>query len=158
MTHLDKLLSVIDGEIEASPLSHLDMAWCSLSQAELAERAAISEATLRRTLRGKQKQITRFTCVRDGQRVTLLRRADGKESPVFRAVLDQRIMAAEFKRHTGQKTVAPAQYGCLFELCKAWPAKHRLAVFRYALQNWTEFMASYKLTVSLDPEAYPNEL
>lgn len=153
MKNLNKLLSVIDGEIEGSPVSLHGLKWCGLSQGELAARMGVSRETVKRTLR--TKQITRFVCVRGGERVTLLRQNDGKDSLAFRAVLDQRAMAAEFKRYTKQKTVPPKQYGCLFELCKAWPEKHRLAIFRYALRHWQQFMACYKFNLSLKPEASP---
>lgn len=154
MKNLDKLLSVINTEIADSPLSHLGMKWCGLSQTEIAERIGITRETVARTLR--TEQILSFVCVIDGTRRTLLRPNDGKTTAEFRAVRDQRLMKAEFLGHTTATTVPPKAYGLLRELCLSWPEKDRLAIFRYALRNWRVFMGCYRFDASCYPEKYPH--
>ena len=145
MTNLDKLLLLVDEEIQNNPVSHLGMVWCALSQEEIAERLGVSKKTVQRV--PSAKAIQRFVHKPKGQRLrTLLRRADGKTTAEFRAVRDQRIMKAEYLNHTKNEKVPPKAYGCLRELCLTWPEKERLAIFRHTMRpaNWRAFMASYK--------------
>ena len=156
MTNLDKLLAVIDGEAATSPVSHLGLKWCGLSQTEIADRLGVTVKTIQRTLRGAE--ITRFIYAPKGQgRRTLLRRADGKTTGAFRAVVDQRIMKAEYLKHTKNKMVPAKQYGCLMELCLAWGEDERLAIFRHFMrpENWRTFMSCYKFDASCYPDKYP---
>ncbi len=179
MTNLDKLLSVIDQEIEDSPLSHLGLQWCGLSQTEIADRMGVSRETVKRTL--PSKQILGFDCMIGKTRRVLLRRHDGKTTAEFRLAVHQRQMKAEYKKgkvkileamsdpearaafikknpivETGQ--LPPKAYGCLKEICHAWPEKYRVAIFRYSIRpaNWRAFMTCYKQTALMKPDEFPH--
>ena len=155
MTNLDKLLLLVDEEIENHSISHLGLKWCGLSQAEISERLGVSRDTVKRTLR--TEQILSFVRVIDGNRRTLLCRGGVKTTAEYRAVRDQRIMKAEFLKHTKSSTVPPKAYGCLRELCLTWPEKERLAIFRHTMRpaNWRAFMACYKFDAGMHPDKYP---
>ena len=136
----------VAGEIESNPIELHGLQWCGLSQIELAKRAGIGRTTLKAHLAGSD--FDKFTCLYDGRRISLIRMADGVITPAYRIELDKRAMARAYERKTSRR-VGKRDFGLLNELCKAWPPKHRVAVFRFVLRNWSQFMASYKFDLSL---------
>ena len=130
--------------------------WCGLSQTEIADRLGVTVKTIQRTLRGAE--ITRFIHAPKGQgRRTLLRRNDGKTTGAFRAVVDQRIMKAEYLKHTKNKMVPAKQYGCLMELCMTWGENERLAIFRHFMrpENWAHLHVLLQIRCVLLPGQVP---
>ena len=149
----DRLLAVVDQEIQKKPFLFLGMTWCRLSTAQLAARLEVAEITVRRAVRAEEVQ--RHVCIVNKIKVTLTRRNNGNTTPEFRATVAARAMSKMFTKCTGKRVDSQA-FGCLVGLAKAWPEKTRLKIFDYNLRNWSEFMVGHKFTESLKINPHPN--
>ena len=153
MSNLDKLLNMIDGEIEVSPVEYKGLTWCAFTQEQLAARLYVSRATVKRLL--SSDKVQRHVYRPGEKKVTLLRRHDGKTTAEFQVLIDAKAMSREFERVTGRRP-SDAEFGCLIGLAKAWPPKLRRKIFSHNLRYWDEFMAGYKQHKEADPDTLPD--
>jgi hypothetical protein len=130
---------------DTQPLELDDHRWAALSQASWSERLGVTSRTLRSLAQIPPIVFTQAKV--SGLRMVVYRLGDEPHTS-FRTIALQ--MQAMLQKKNKQKYYNSHHFGCLIGLAETWPEGCQLDIFKYVINNWSDFMVGAKACTEND--------